>query len=397
MSAATSFLNAADALVLSAICTHLDPPSLQAVARAIRAIGNLACLELQRQAIIMLQDSEAEERIDGKMMLQRLGAATRAAVAPAVVRLFKHPFSCVRAHAVLALTRLVDASALAAHAPALLETLHNPCIETRESALSALNLIDSAALAGQANQVANELLEARQSWLDRLGDELHVRESLHAMKLLELAVSLNPQGLSDRVWDVVTSALHDAEEEVRQAAHSVLACFEADTRNSLRPHLIEILLSDEGDPQVQEELIRVFGLLEGEELTSVGPLLVSVANQVEFSNRARNLALSVLETLPPQALDVHAPALLPVLLFSSPELQFAVAVTLGHLSGEGLAEHAPLIIARMLNTPPPEHEFLLTACQGAFAPAFLCRVGGRGWEGCQGPAEHAPVIMARDA
>jgi HEAT repeat protein len=371
MAAPTHLLDAADALVLATICTHLDPPGLQAVARAIRAIGNLASLELQRKAIKMLQDYDPDEREDGMLMLKRLGATTRAAIAPTVVQLFEHRHCCVRISAVLALTLLVDASALAAYAPALLDLLDDSYLETCEGALSALKLIDVAALAGKVGNVADEVLGAHEAWTDRMGDELDTRESVHAMRLLELAVTLDHKKMSGRITEVLTSVIYEPDEEVRQAAHSVLARFDAPTRNGLRHILTELFLAHENEAQIQEAAVSAFGLLEGEALAAAAPFMVSVANNLKCSTPTRKMALSMLAKLEPQALAAQAKALLFMLHCGSTVLQCAAAVTLGHLSGEGLAEHAPAMRAMIQYGPEPE--LLLSACKGATLRAIGCR------------------------
>jgi hypothetical protein len=370
---AANLLGTADALVLSTICAHLDPPGLQAVARVLRAIGTLASSELQRQAIEMMRDDDPDLREDGRLMLRRLGAKSRAAIAPAVVQLFSHPHGCVRRDALLALTMLVDAADLPAYSPALLHMLGDANVEICETTLSALKLMDGAALAAHADAV----LAAHEAWGDV--DELDSREGVHAMQLLELAVSLNPTGLADRALDVLLQAIHE-DKDVRQAARGVLAKFDASTRNSLRPLLTELFHEHDDGSEILEDILRAFNLLEGDELAATAPLLVSVASDGSYTISIRKEALSVLEHMPPKVLVLLAPALLPLLKCGglSMTLAFAAASVVGRMPDDGLAEYGPAIMALLFECDTSERELLLCAFQAlgpraleAIAPALV--------------------------
>jgi hypothetical protein len=72
---ASSFLDNADAPLLSEICTHLDSPSLRAVAYVHRSLRPEAALELQHKTIEKLKHEAESVRMSARLELSRLPEA----------------------------------------------------------------------------------------------------------------------------------------------------------------------------------------------------------------------------------------------------------------------------------------------------------------------------------
>jgi hypothetical protein len=96
---AAVFLEAADELILSVICTLLDLPSLRAIAQALRASRHLAAQELLVRVMERLARTEPDSTAAGNM-LQRMklfDSKSTAKYAPVMLELiFERPEPKVR-------------------------------------------------------------------------------------------------------------------------------------------------------------------------------------------------------------------------------------------------------------------------------------------------------------
>jgi hypothetical protein len=88
-STSAAFLEKADALVLSHLCTFLASASLQAVALVHRSFREAAARELEQKAVGMLLDADGAVRLGAISRLSELAVPRRAAHASAVVELLE--------------------------------------------------------------------------------------------------------------------------------------------------------------------------------------------------------------------------------------------------------------------------------------------------------------------
>jgi hypothetical protein len=94
-----TFVGAADELILSAICTHLDLLDLRAVAQALRPFRQPAANELHDKVMERLARGEPDSTAARKMLLRMMpfDSGTAAKHAPGMLTLlFEHPNPQVR-------------------------------------------------------------------------------------------------------------------------------------------------------------------------------------------------------------------------------------------------------------------------------------------------------------